>query len=126
MLRRTHIYRKSKSVIEIYNNTGGAWFFSLLKEYRKRIPIVSLENKYSRGNYNTEFYRVRIDRNTQKQEEFYRNMTGLYQFFADSSLELLSENVNPWELSASFKDQIRKGDFLFGKIKCSKEKLPSP
>jgi hypothetical protein len=113
-LWRFHIVRTDENTIQIYKSRAasvGRGFGFQLKAY---IPIISLSTKKNKGNVNTEFNSLSLDKR-QPTDDLVRNLVEFKQILANNSFELLNARKKPFVIQHNFVERSSDSKFFWNK-----------
>lgn len=105
VLKRIHIYKKSASILQIFDDSGFVKNLNLNFQIRKFIPILTVDANFDDGKYNVKSYTVDLGTDFTKNPNFFSNALGIYQVLEGKNFEILAGNNPPVELDVDFNDR---------------------
>jgi hypothetical protein len=109
-VRRMQIYRKSSDIVQVYVDKGKAFELSFQLNVSYHIPILNVNAKRRKGEYETNLYNLNIN---PEQGDIVAVGRSLHDLLENNSTELLDEVTDHYEFKASFLDKSFRFRFLF-------------
>ncbi|MBY0415940.1 MAG: hypothetical protein K2Q18_17345 [Bdellovibrionales bacterium] len=122
ILKRIHLYKKSATVLQIYDDSGFVKSIDLSFQVSKFINLVKLTGSVDKGHYNVNSYMVNLNSNLAENPDLFSNALGVYNVLKNKDFSLLNKNAPPVRLDVQFKDKSLGFSVLFWKMKSLKGK----
>lgn len=116
-IARIHFFKKSASVIQIFDDAGEVKTIDLSFQMKNYIPILKIGAKLDKGNYNVKSYMVNISSDLTENPNFYTNAQGIYEILSNRNFEIINTVTTPIKVKASFLDKTGRFSFLLWKMK---------
>ena len=116
-IMRIHFYKKSATVIQIFDDLGEVKSIDMSFQMKNLIPILKISAKLDKGHYGIKSYNVNISSDLTKNPNFYTNALGLANVLNKRSFEVLNTVSTPVDVKASFLDKSFRFSFLLWKLK---------
>jgi hypothetical protein len=116
-IKRIHFYKKSATIIQIFDDSGEVKSLDLSFQMRNYIPILKISSKYDKGNYGVKSYLVNTSSDLTENPNLFTNALGLYQVLNKRSFEVLNTVTTPVKLKASYVDRSMRFSLLLWKMK---------
>lgn len=117
LVRRLHLYRKDAKTIQVYEDKGKGWTFSLSANIDNLIPIVRLSSARTNGKYTVKMHSVDINTDLKENPDLFSNAKALHYLLEEGSSELLEVSQKPYQLETDFLDRSTKFSFLVWRAK---------
>ncbi len=114
-LKRTQIYRKDASTIQIYEDKGNGFGITFSLELRNKIPIFRFEQERRKGKFGIKLFTLDLNTKLEENPDIYQNLLVLNDVVKSNDTEVLEEVAPPIKVSADFSDKYNRTSFLFWK-----------
>jgi len=114
-LRRTQIYRKDASTIQIYEDKGNGFGFTFSLELKNKIPIFRFEREKRKGDFGIKLYTLNLNTRLDENPNIYQNLQVLNDVVKSNNTEVLEEVAPPIKVQASYTDKYNRTSILFWK-----------
>jgi hypothetical protein len=116
-ITRVHIYKKSATIIQIFDDTGDVKTIDLSFQMRNYIPILKLSAKLDSGKYSVKSYNVNISSDQKENPNFFQNALGIYEILNKHNFEILNNVSTPVKLQTHYSDRTYRLSLFWWKLK---------
>lgn len=112
-IRRIQIYRKSKNILQVYDDFGNGKGWSVNVSLQRFIPIIQMGWRRQKGDYSVRLHEVDLNPDVAENPRLFDKASALANFLQTGSAELLEEIKKPHVVETDFNDKSSKFAFLF-------------
>lgn len=112
-LKRTQIFRKNASTIQIYEDKGSGFGMTFSLELKNTIPILRFEHERRKGKFGIKLYTLDLNTKLDENPDIYQNLQVLNDVVKSNDTEVLEEVAPPVRVNADYSDKYDRASFLF-------------
>ena len=117
VLKRIHLYKKSPTVLQIFDDSGFVRSIDLSFQVTNYITLLKVNAGQDKGHYKVNSYQINLSTDLNENPNLFKNSLAIYNVLKNRNFELLDKTSEPVEVSAQYKDNVIGGTFLFWKTK---------
>lgn len=114
-VKRLHLYKRSASSLQIYDDRGSMVEVGLTFDVQKFITLLTVRAQQDKGQYRAKVYNVNLDSNLEENPKFFENSLGVFEVLKNGNFEVLESVQKPVKLKAKFLDRDLRASFLLWK-----------